>query len=215
MRKSCRAYVEKTDNRCQKRAMPGSHYCFWHQSWGVNVIGAIVTFVAGLLLAPPTQSLYEKYFPSANSKLLDEITANKPSLVLFVNDMKIPADGPILVPKSRELDITVSNVGKGTADQIMVDILFPKQCTNVVTSGQWQQQISPTIEKNGRLQRDEDWLHWSYISLTAIPGEGCKLVMPPIYLPKQSYYTFLRVVIAASAKQTKLQQSSVMLQLMK
>ena len=193
--------------------MPGSYYCFWHQSWGVNIIGAIVILFAGAFLGPPVQALWEDFFPSTNSKLLNEITSNKPALVLFVNDIKIPTDAPILVPKSGELDITVSNVGEGTADQIMVDFFTPKQWTNIVTSGQWQQQIPRIVEKDGRLQNNEDWLHWSYISLTAIPGEGCKLVFPPIYLPQQSRYTFLQVVVTASAKQTKLQENSVILKL--
>lgn len=217
MRKFCQAHVEKTGCRCQKSAMRGSRYCFSHQSWGVNVLGAIATLIfgafLGAVLGPPTQALWEKHFPSESTTLLREISTDKPSLELFLNDAKISTNTltVIPVPKSGEIEITVSNVGKGTADQIMVDFFTPKPCTNVVTSGQWQQQIPSVDEQNGRLVKDENWLHWTFISDIAIPGGGQKLVIPPIYLHPSGSERFIRVVIGTSAKYTDLMKNSVML----
>jgi hypothetical protein len=138
----------------------------------------------------------------------------RPSLELFVNGTKVSTNSVtvIPVPKSGEIEITVSNVGKGTADQIMVDFFTPKQWTNVVTSGRWHQEIPLIVEEKGKLRNNQDWVHWSYISLTAIPGGGCKLVMPRIHLERKGQEKSLHFLVGASAKKTNLQQCRVELE---
>ncbi len=217
MQKNCQAHVEKTGVRCQKNAMRGSRYCFWHQSWGVNILGVITTLiigaVLGAVLGPPTQALWEKYFPSENTEFLREIATDKPDLELFLNNTKISATNLIAVPisKSGEIEITISNVGKGTADQIAVDFFLPKSCTNLETTGFWQKQIPSLVEQNGKLVNDDSWLHWTYIADIAIPGSGFKLIMPPIYLHDSGQVRFIEAAIGTSAKHTDLKKYSVML----
>lgn len=67
MKKQCQAHVKSNGAQCQKNAMRGSRYCFWHQSWGVNVLGAIILLIAGAFLGPPAQALWEKCFSSDKS----------------------------------------------------------------------------------------------------------------------------------------------------
>ncbi len=196
--------------------MPGSRYCFLHQSWGVP---AILTLVAGALLRPPLQWIWEQCVPpknaelvQENSKFLQEVITDKPSLDLFLNGIKISNRVIIPVPKSGELKFMVSNVGKGTAEQIMVDVFTPKPWTNVETHGQWHQQLPLVTEKEGKLEKNEDWLHWSFISDFAIPGGASGMAeIPPIHLGRQGPETFLHVRVDASAKHAKPQSNQVIL----
>lgn len=60
-------------NQCSKRPLPGSRYCFWHQSWGTNIVGAIVLLVLGALLSPVVSDKYHHFFPSQESVALSNL----------------------------------------------------------------------------------------------------------------------------------------------
>lgn len=69
----CQAFALSSQDQCSKRPLPGSRYCFWHQSWGTNIIGAIILLVAGALLSPVVSDSYRYFFPSQESVALSNL----------------------------------------------------------------------------------------------------------------------------------------------
>ena len=132
---------------------------------------------------------------------------------MFLNGIKISNRVVVPVPKSGELKFTVSNVGKGTAEQIMVDVFTPKPWTNAETHGQWKLQLPLIIEKEGKLEKNQDWFHWSFVSDFGIPGGASGMAeIPPLNLHRQGPEKFLHVRVDASAKHAKLQSNQVILE---
>ena len=60
----CQAFALSSQNQCSKKPLPGSRYCFWHQSWGTNIFGAIIVLVAGAMLSPIVSDSYRYFLPS-------------------------------------------------------------------------------------------------------------------------------------------------------
>lgn len=69
----CQAFASSSQNQCSKKPLPGSRYCFWHQSWGTNIFGAIVMLIAGGLLSPVASDIYRYFFPSQESVALSNL----------------------------------------------------------------------------------------------------------------------------------------------
>ena len=72
-RKKCQAYVESNQQRCKKTTLPGSRYCYLHQSWGVNAVAAILILILGAILAPVFTDIYHSIFPSQETHALSAL----------------------------------------------------------------------------------------------------------------------------------------------
>lgn len=75
--KQCQAFAKSSKTQCTKGPMPGSRYCFWHQSWGVNIIGSIaisiIMLIAGAFLGPVAADIYHSHFPSQETIALSNL----------------------------------------------------------------------------------------------------------------------------------------------
>jgi hypothetical protein len=74
--KQCQAYATYSLARCTKKPLLGSRYCFWHQSWGVWGVNAVVGSVLAIILfifGPFYGDVYNYYFPSKEITKLDNL----------------------------------------------------------------------------------------------------------------------------------------------
>ena len=60
----CQAFAKSSNAQCTKNSLKGSKYCFWHQTWGTNVFGAVIMLILGSICQPIFADFYYKYFPS-------------------------------------------------------------------------------------------------------------------------------------------------------
>jgi len=72
-KKQCQAFAKSSGTQCTKKPLPGTKYCFWHQSWGFNVFGALVVLIIGAILGPLVSDFYRNYFPSQESVALSDL----------------------------------------------------------------------------------------------------------------------------------------------
>ncbi len=71
--KPCQAYALSTNDRCKKKALPGSRYCMVHQSWGFNAVAAIVSIIIGALLGLLFENVYRIYVPSRETREIEHL----------------------------------------------------------------------------------------------------------------------------------------------
>lgn len=72
-KRQCQAYAKSSKVQCTKNALPGSRYCYLHQSWGVNIIGAIIMLIVGALLGPVGADVYRHFIPSQESVVISSL----------------------------------------------------------------------------------------------------------------------------------------------
>lgn len=72
-KKQCQAFAKSSGAQCTKKPLPGTKYCFWHQSWGFNVIGAITLLIVGAIISPLISDVYRIIFPSQESVALSNL----------------------------------------------------------------------------------------------------------------------------------------------
>jgi hypothetical protein len=110
------------------------------------LLGSIILLIAGAALSPVAQELWNKCFPSLDSKYLEQLASEKPSFDFYVNGFKIPTNClvPVLkfgqfttfsnatnfvvhIPESGEVNIGVANVGKAAADKPLINFIGKPQ----------------------------------------------------------------------------------------
>jgi len=221
MRKQCQAHVAATGTQCKKKAMIGSRYCHLHHSWGKALVGAVVLLIAGAVLKPVAQQIWNTYFPSPDSKALRQLAFEKPSFEFYVNGVKIPTNCLVPVPvfgelttfsnatnlmlhisDSGELRITAANTGKGTANQLMIHFYAPAQYTNTDVGNSWHAEPGFVGMQDGKLVANPRWLHWIHIADFATTS-GAMFSAPPIHLKRNAHESIVPVIISAQSKETR------------
>ena len=220
MRKHCQAYVVATGTQCKKKAMIGSRYCHLHHSWGKALLGSVVLLIAGAVLKPAAQQLWNTYFPSPDSKALRQLAFERPSFEFYVNGVKVPTNCLVLVPafgelttfrnatnlvlhisESGELRIAVANTGKGAADHLTIQFYAPAQYTNTDVGNSWHPEPGFVGMQDGKLATNPLWLHWVHIADFAT-ASGAMFSASPVYLKRNAQESIVTVIISALSKET-------------
>jgi hypothetical protein len=209
--------------------MLGSRYCHLHHSWGKALLGSIALLLVGAVLKPAAQQIWNKYFPSPDSKALRQLAREKPAFEFYVNGVKVPTNCLVPVPafgelttfsnasnlvlrisEPGELRVAVVNIGEGTADHLMLQLSVPATYTNTDVGSLWHAEPGFIGMQNGKLVANPLWLHWAHVADFPV-APGTMFSAPAIHLKRNRREDIVPVLISVLSRETHEARAALML----
>jgi hypothetical protein len=160
--KQCQAYAASSGDQCKKKALLGHRYCFYHQSWGFNVIVIILTLIIGAILGLITDNIYRKIVPSREIielktlKKQFEESQKSPDFQFLLNGKLLYEDSIVRFPapnKEVTLNFGVKNIGTLSSMSIVLTARLPSQATHVKAPPPWKEH-PPRFIGNGDVEEE-------------------------------------------------------------